>query len=357
MKSPQYFINEKNINASYLSKIEGSRWKVPDDFSPSSVRGYKTAYASCIAFLLSKSKNKTTKLTYLCEVEKFLQWCLRVKKALPSKLSPSDLVSFIEFCKNPPSCWISNEKQQKSRLINGKECINKKWRPFVRPRQDKPALASLRKTYATVSSYYKFLCRRDIINADPFLRINPNLIARSSKNIVQHNALNDKEIRLIESKLDELVLQCEKYTRERFIVISLLYMNIKMTDLLHTDSEPVRMLNFVYSYDGQWYFKAMRSKIKGRLEPANKKVMDALVSYRRFLKLENYPSIADDSPLLLAMKGRNSIRTNRIISEIITKVLNLVIVAAKEKAWNKEDLKRLRQVTPSWFKYTKPPEE
>ncbi len=352
MKPPIFFIETENVNATHLEMIEKTKWQVPSDFTPSSVRNYKLAYTSCIAFLISKSHNKETQAGYLSEMERFLQWCLRIKKVQPAKLTTSNLISYLEFRENPCANWVSSKRQRKTLLVGGKKKINSLWRPFVASRDDKISVGTMTRTHSIISSYYRFLCQIDIIRYNPFLKVSRNLFASKLQQKKHLNVLGKKDINLVESTLNRLIKEDDKYTRENFIVVSMLYMHLRVSDLATYNDEPPRMSDFTCSFDGKWYFRAYGWKASRSIERANKKVMNALVMYRRYLSLADYPLITDESPLILARHGKTPITTTRTIYQLVKNVLELSINEAKESSWCKEDLAALKQATARWIKNT-----
>ncbi len=350
--APIHFIEFANINESYLARLKKSPWAGPEDFNASIIKGCRSAYITAIEFLISRSSNQITVATYLSELERFLQWCFRVRKLPPAKLGTSDLMLFLEFRRNPFTNWISATRQKKIRVVKGEKCINPNWRPFVACSKAEPSIAALTKTFVAIDNYYRFLCEIKIIRYNPLLNVNPYVVKPAPQDRRPVRIFEKKEINLIKLTLNKLVKEDRRFTRERFLVFSMLYMGLKVSDLATYNGETVMMSDFSCDLESRWTFRAYGYRAKRRVIPANNQVMGALVEYRKYLRLNSYPSYTDKSPLVASKNGYNFVRSTREINRIIGNVLKLVLKEAKKTGWSQDDTKPFQQGSASWLSNT-----
>ena len=119
---------------------------------------------------------------YRRETERLLHWTwIFIKKTLPH-LQREDIEEYIKFCCSPPSNWISLKKSTRFILNStGERIPNPKWRPFtlvptkaqqqkgitVKIEQYQVAQATIKETFAILSTFFNFLVEKEYLQANP----------------------------------------------------------------------------------------------------------------------------------------------------------------------------------------------
>lgn len=353
MLSPSPFIDQDLVNFAHLNSVKDFMWDFPLDFDPTSIPDFKSAYTSTLDFLLAKNSSVATFTTYLSELERFLQWSLRVKNRHPFKLTAPDLHEYFEFCREPCPTWIGTSRQRKFIMVDGERIANTKWRPYVSPKGNKPSQVSIKKSFATIASYYRFLTVSEHIKANPFqVMEGKQYKPKSSQEDTITRVFSKRETKLIEVTLDKLVEQDEKYTRERFIIVAMLHMYLRVSDLAPFKDEIPQMCDFIYLRKKKWFFVAYGKGNKERTIAANSAVMSAFASYRNHLNLCDYPARLELNPLIQTRGGNGPIKSTRQLYNIIKKVFDVAKATAVKEKWDDWEMGALDKASSHWLRHT-----
>lgn len=353
VKAPSPFIDPNKINFLHLNQVKTFIWEVPLDFDPSDIRDYKSAYTSVFEFLLSKGSSGSTIKTYTTELEKFLQWTLRVRKVHPFKIKAYDIEEFMAFCRKPYSSWVGTGSYKRYKIVDGEELPNPKWRPFTSIKGNPPSQVSLRKTLASISSYYVYIAKLDYISKNPVLAVDSKQHSPPTKqNTEISRVLSEQETELLEKTLDLLVEEDQKYNRERFIIVAMIHMFLRVSDLAPYRGVVPQMCDFHYHKFKGWRLRVYGKGNKERSIPANSAVMSALISYRQFLGLSDYPPVMDEEPLIHSVKGGRPIKSTNQISSLIKNIFGIAKEAAVKKGFEPWEIGALDKASSHWLRHT-----
>ena len=354
MKSGSPIIDPINFTTDHVDHVSKYTWDFPNDLDPSGIKDYKIIYISCMSYLMTHLGTKTTLLAATSEIEKFLQWIFHEKKKSPFILNESEILAFLDFTKKPHPAWVSSSAKKKFIVSNGNRIPNPAWRPFREARSSQKNSNTLKKTFTFISGYYKYCRRKKIIKSNPFDFISkkslfPKLL--SSKNIAQ-KILHAEDRELLELTLDGLVKEDSRYTRERFIIIAMLNMYLRVSDLAeYRDVIPV-MGDFYYRRTDNWWFVVYGKGNKQDDIAVNNKVIRALQDYRVHMGLSKLPYASEETPLILMRGGKKAIRSTRHIRDLISVAINKTIENAVANEWDKTDIERLKSFTAHWLRHT-----
>jgi len=353
MLAPSPFIDQDLVNFAHLNSVKEFTWDFPIDFDPTSISDFKSAYTSTLDFLLAKNASTATFTTYISELERFLQWSLRVKDRHPFRLNESDLHEYFEFCRKPYSNWVGTSRQRKFISVEGKRVANYKWRPYVSMDGKPASQVSIKKSFATISSYYAYLGKTGVIKGSPFQVMESKQYNPRTKQVnTVTRVFSVRETKLLESTLDKLVESDEKYTRERFIIVAMLHMYLRVSDLAPYKDEIPQMCDFFYRRDINWSFVAYGKGNKERTIPANSAVMAALVSYRIHLNLDDYPGCMEDNPLIQTRGANGPIKSTRQLYNIVKDVIAVAKATAVKEKWKSWEMGALDKASAHWLRHT-----
>jgi site-specific recombinase XerD len=100
---------------------------------------------------------------------------------------------------------------------------------------------------------------------------------------------------------------------------------------------------------GNWWWKVTGKGNKTAKVPVNKDMLDSLMRYRKFYGLSAYPKPTDDIPLIMSIKGTQSISAN-MIYRIVKKIVNSA--ADEMESMNRVKAEKLRKASTHWFRHT-----
>ena len=271
--APKPIFDSENITVAHYEHVEKYTWDMPLDLDPSGIPNYKSAYTSVIRYLITLKDSSNTVIAASSELEKFIQWVLRVKKKHPFNCNELDLIEFFDFVKSPNPNWISEAARKRFITVNGERKANPKWRPFSKPKGPNISPASLRRAHSIVSLYFSFCLEQRFIKVNPmdFVK-SKSLVPASQGSSVERKTLWPEDRELLEKILLKLVDTDQKYTRERFIVIAMLNMKLRVSDLAEYRGVIPVMCDFYYRRqggEGGWWFTAYGKRNKKGDIPAN----------------------------------------------------------------------------------------
>src|SRR5579871_6811840 len=137
--------------------------------------------AAVIDFLRQYSANKATFESYRRETERLLQWAQYIANKCILTLQRDDIITYIEFCLDPPTSWIGTTRAPRFIEQQGARIPNPKWRPFVvsiskrsHKMGDVPdkiayqlSQKAIREIFSVLSSFYNYLVQDEKISNNP----------------------------------------------------------------------------------------------------------------------------------------------------------------------------------------------
>ena len=274
---------------------------------------------------------------------------------------------FIEFCKQPPKTWINTKVV--SRFLKGDFLgqPNPEWRPFVskvskRDFQDGEraqrkdfslSQQALKQIFAILSTFYSFLIQEEITHVNPLLQIR-----QKSKFIQRDNS--QKTIRRLSVSQWHQVLetaqslseQNPKIHRRTLFIIQCLYgMYLRISELSASDRWTPRMNDFFRDPEGNWWFKTVGKGNKLRQVAVSPQMLEALKSYRAFLRKSPLPTPDDKTPLIQKLRGKEAVSCTTVIRKLVQQCFDGAVLSLKESN-QEEEANLLRSATVHWLRHT-----
>ncbi|MGL5359245.1 MAG: tyrosine-type recombinase/integrase, partial [Shewanella sp.] len=316
--------------------------------------------------------------TYRSELTTFLHWCFDVARMSPKALMRKDISRYVDYCLRPPKELIGyfNVAQFKQDKQLEQRVPNPAWRPFVGKKQlgeiQAYALSdnALKTKIAVLSSFYAYLMSEEYSERNPAqLWLNHSRFA-SNKQYQRQNREDDNSLAFTElqwsyvmSTVSVLAEEFPEVHQRSLFLISLIYCcYLRISDVsARAGYSPVMSQFRQNPQTGIWSFHIPLSKGgKKRSVSMSKALLAALVTYRRYLGLPDFPLQDEAYPLFVrhraAGRGRDVGLLNanlgiRHIREEIQQIINLAADKALEDGFI-TDAQQMRNLTAHNIRHT-----
>jgi len=108
-------------------------------------------------------------------------------------------------------------------------------------------------------------------------------------------------------------------------------------------------MNSFREFRGRWWWFVVGKGDKRAKVPVNDEMLDALMRYRRFLRLDDLPAEDDASPALRSIKGGNGVSAN-MVYRLVKETVNAA--AESIEAESPINARKLRKASSHWFRHT-----
>lgn len=328
---------------------------------------YQTDYDHAFLFLKSYTGSEGTFNSYRREVERLLHWCWLIKHTSLNALRREDIEAFVHFCQSPPTEWIGLTKVAKFLPKEEKRLPNPAWRPFVasvskmaRKRGQTAQVnrfnlseGAVAEIFAILSTFFNFLISENYLVSNPVA-----LIRQKSKFIrKQQQQAPIRRLSLVQweqvlEAVDELALQNPVlHERTRFILSALFGMYLRISELAASERWTPSMNHFVKDARGNWWFNTVGKGNKLRQIAVSDAMLASLVSWRTFLGLSPYPSVADGSPLIPKLNNHGPVKDTAWIRRLVQSCFDLAEFKLRSKG-QVEEADALAAATVHWLRHT-----
>lgn len=331
------------------------------------ISGADTDLEFTLKFLYSYNGSTATFNSYRRDLEKLLQWCWRIEETSLLKLKREHIEDFIRFCLNPPKTWVGLKNVARFKNVNGVRLANDEWRPFVASvskhehsknitaniNQFYPSQASIKFTFATLSSFYEYLIQENLVMSNPVA-----LIRQKSKFIRKNQS--KPVVRRISTLqwayvLDAVELMASenpaRHERTLFIMSCLFAMYLRISELVDDERSSPVMSNFRKDQHNNWWFDVIGKGNKNRSITVCDDMLNALKRYRKHLGLVQLPSFGEKVPLIAKVKSKGSITSTRHIRLIVQQCFDAGYNRMKKDNL-KDDAIELKVATVHWLRHT-----
>jgi site-specific recombinase XerD len=279
-----------------------------------------------------------THRNYRKEAERLLLWSVQQRHKPLSSLLREDFHAYQSFLTDPQpaSYWCGGRATRYSPA----------WKPFQGPL----GVSSQRQSLIVINSLLSYLVDAGYLRGNPLSLIrrrNRTLKPETGEAISQERFL-DRETwdyfkQFIVALPQGTPREIEHYERVRFLFHFLYLLAPRVSEIA---SHP---MNSFREYRGHWWWFVLGKGAKRGKVPVNDEMLDALMRYRRFLKLDDLPGEDDTSPLLRSLKGTKGISAN-----MIYRLVKATVAQAADELAESSPLKaaKLRNASTHWFRHT-----
>jgi site-specific recombinase XerD len=279
-----------------------------------------------------------TTRAYRREAERLLLWSVRQRHKPLSSLLREDFHAYQQFLSDPQPAtyWCGNRALRHSPT----------WKPFKGPLSSN----SQRHAMIVINALLSYLVDAGYLRGNPLSLIrrrNRTLKPETREAISQERFLDRETWEYLKQFIAALPQgterEIEHYERVRFLFHFLYLLAPRVSEFA---SHP---MNSFREFRGHWWWFVLGKGEKRGKVPVNDEMLDALMRYRRFLKLEDLPAEDDTSPLLRSLKGNRGISAN-----MIYRLVKAIVTQAAEKLENTNPQKavKLRNASTHWFRHT-----
>ncbi len=335
---------------------------LPISLIPAFEHDYRYAYQ----FLYSYRGNQATFNTYRREVERLLQWLQHIHQVTLPKLTRDDLETYIQFCQNPPTSWISTKKTPRFILRDGQRQPNSDWRPFVvttakmqrtsdrKLTVDDFSLSekSVREIFTVCSSFFNYLVQESYMPINPIQQIRQkSKYFRSQQTTRIVRKLSELQWSYV---IETAMLMADSdptHERTLFIMNALYGMYLRISELAACSRWVPQMEHFQQDGDGLWWFLTVGKGNKQRQIAVSNSMLAALKRWRKSLGLSPLPTSADTTPLIPKLRGKGAISSTRPISRIVQSCFDNAVSRLKQDGFT-EEAQQLQAATVHWLRHT-----
>ena len=272
-------------------------------------------------WLFEQKHNENNYKAYRSELTTFLHWCFDVVSMSPIDVTRKDMSRYVDYCQTPPIALIGyfNVPQFKLDKMYDERVPNPQWRPFVGKKylgQAQPYALSdnaLKTKMAILSSFYSYLTSEEYCERNPAqIWLNHSRFSASRQYQRQshedENSLAFTELQwsYFMATVTALAEELPELHQRSLFLISLIYScYLRISDVSARAGYSPVMNQFKHNQQtGIWSFHIPLSKGgKKRNVAISKALLEALVKYRQFLGLADYPGPNENHPLFVRHKA------------------------------------------------------
>ncbi|MCS6159090.1 tyrosine-type recombinase/integrase [Shewanella baltica] len=329
-------------------------------------------------WLFEQKHNENNYKAYRSELTTFLHWCFDVVSMSPIEVTRKDMSHYVDYCQAPPIALIGyfNVPQFKFDKMHEERVPNPQWRPFVgkkRLGQIQPYALSdnaLKTKMAILSSFYSYLTSEEYCERNPAqIWLNHSRFAanrqyqRQSHEDENSLAFTELQWSYIMATVAGLAEAAPELHQRSLFLISLIYCcYLRISDVSARAGYSPVMDQFKHNQQtGIWSFHIPLSKGgKRRSVAISKALLDALVKYRQFLGLADYPAPNENHPLFVrhkaAGRGRDAgiLNANLGIRHVRDEIQSIINLAAEsiEADGFAQDGAQMRKLTAHNIRHT-----
>jgi integrase len=368
--APEFIIQGNPVVNQYITRI-----------SLNSVSDAGLVVEHAADWLFEQKASENNYKAYRSELTTFLHWCFDVACLSAANVSRKDMSRYVDYCQNPPISLIGyfNVPQfcaPKSTNASGSDerFPNPKWRPFVGKKhlgECQPYRLSdnaLKTKLAILSSFYGYLISEEYNERNPAqLWLNHSRFAIARKFTINEDdnnqAFTELQWSYVISTAKRLAEKDPQTHRRSLFLLYLLYgCYLRISEVSARAGYSPVMSQFKQDRQtGIWYFHVPISKSgKPRNIAISKALLAALIEYRRFLGLTDYPSADENHPIFIrhraAGHGRDTgiVNANLGIRQIRDQIDTLIQLAAQTALDHglEHDASAMRKMTAHNIRHT-----
>ncbi|AZE11431.1 site specific recombinase, phage integrase [Pseudomonas chlororaphis subsp. aureofaciens] len=365
-------LEQKIIPQPLFAGPESMIWREEDYFATyPCVHSYLSAFPAQIdvvrdfrsarLYLSIHNQTQGTYGNYRGFVERLLlfSWICAQKSAL--ELKRQDIAEFVGFCKKPPPDWVGDAPRARFIGSDGEWCSNPDWRPLDVRSQVKsqtfesnfqaaayqPFKGTTRQLLSVCSSFYSFLHREGLSEANPIVAAKPQQGRAFHRGQPTRNVVSPQCLDLIMRQLEQHAVSSPDGERTLFIIAAALYLYLRPSDLASTNETCPTMEVFRLE-DGKWWLilEARNPPLK---IPVGQEFLRYLVRYRVSRGLSPLPVPDEQEPMLETVHGRAGLSARRI-KQIVKNDLAKVHRQLETAGYSEVDLEVIKSVSLRWFR-------
>tara|TARA_R100000030_G_scaffold27083_2_gene19655 strand:- start:71 stop:1231 length:1161 start_codon:yes stop_codon:yes gene_type:complete len=279
-----------------------------------------------------------TRRGYRKEAERLLLWSVKQRHKPISGLLREDFQAYQAFLVNPQPAtyWCGPRAPRQSN----------NWKPFKGPLAE----SSRRQSLIVINALLSYLVDAGYLRGNPLSLIrrrNKTLKPETGEALAQERFLDQETWGQLKAYIaalpQETDREIEHYERTRFLFHFLYLLAPRVSEVAS------HSMNSFREFRGKWWWFVEGKGGKRAKVPVNDEMLDALMRYRRFLRLDDLPAEDDMSPILRSIKGDKGVSAN-----MVYRLVKDTVNAAGQKLESESPIngRKLRKASCHWFRHT-----
>lgn len=255
-------------------------------------------------WLREYKSNSNTFTAYQQCAERFYLWLYYHNKGL-ADLRRDDIQDYQDFLADPQpkEIWCGMRAHKTS----------SEWRPFV----SALSTSSTRMQVLILKSMYNYLVAADYLTKNPFTLIKkmPKPIDKGVDRVLTKQHIN-YILEYVNQMPEETHLQAVEKEQSLWLIKLFFLSGMRISEVANG-----KMSDFIYQRE-QWWIKTIGKRSKYGEVPATEDLIEAMMRYRKFIGLTPLPDILEEYPLIIRIRGKETIPlTNNMLHRIFKKII------------------------------------
>ena len=287
-------------------------------------------------WLFEFAHSPQTLRTYRKEAERLLLWAIIEKQQPFSSLSRDDLRDYQLFLANPQpqQNWCGLRRSRN----------HPRWRPFTGPlTQD-----SIAHAITIINALFNYLVEAGYLSGNPLGLMRRKLAKRQprkdkvTERYLEKNCWN-AVLNYIEQLPQEKRREEQQYERIRYLFYLLYLLGLRVSEVANATMSDIKQIR------GRWWIKITGKGQKTNQIPINDCFLKALIRYREFYDLPQFPTPNEGNGLFMAITGAGSVSSNMIYR--LVKKIFLDCAKSLEKT-SPEFAEKIKKASTHWLRHT-----
>ncbi|PCI61013.1 MAG: integrase [Gammaproteobacteria bacterium] len=357
----------KETNKQAIDGIQLNDYPQLQDFltNTQSKPWWKTHWLWGFNFLQYIGRNKSihTYDRFRNDIERFLLWCFLEKKMPLDDLRKADILTFADFCWQPPVNWISDTNPSRYFLENGYFKINEHWHPYkiqapknqknitIDKKKYRPSQQTLTSTFTAIIVFYNYLMSEEICYGNP-----AHIAKKDCRHFIRDAQV--KEVKRLTSLQWQYVLDTAvdladediTYERTLFVIAALKTLFLRISELSERETWSPIMGHFWQDEDENWWLKVFGKGRKLRNITVPPDFLPFLSRYRLTRGLSTLPFNGENTVLVEKIRGQGGM-TTRHLRRLVQTIFDHAFDRMKQAHGEQKALK-LQHASTHWLRHT-----
>ncbi len=275
---------------------------------------------------------------YRKEVERLLLWSIKERGKPLSSLTREDFQAYEKFLPSPtPKDYWCGPRADRSTVA---------WKPFLGPLKTN----SQRQALIVINALMSYLVNAAYISGNPLslMRRRKQKLHKLADEPIQLERFLDVDTweylkRYIREMPQDTSRQIATFERTRFLFHILYLLAPRVSEVANHQMNSFREIR------GKWWWLVVGKGRKKAKLPVSDEMLDALIRYRRHLKLGDLPTETDDTSLIKSINGTKSISPN-----MVYRIVKETVKCASASVEDEDPVKasKLIKASTHWFRHT-----
>lgn len=272
--------------------------------------------------------------SYRKEAERLLLWALLEQKKPLSSLTRDDLRTYQNFLADPKPYDRWCGPRQLRHALN--------WRPFEGPL----SRSSMAHATTVINALFSYLVEAGYLAGNPLGLMRRKTQLQDRQPTIERfleQPLWRAVLDYIETLPRNTIRQQKEYERIHFLFHLLYLMGPRVSEVAGAQMSSIKQQR------NNWWWQVTGKGQKTQLIPVNPSMLNALIRYRKFYRLEDLPQPDENCPLFMNLNGTKQVSAN-MIYRLVKKIF--LACATTFKTTNPSFANKLIKASTHWLRHT-----